>query len=328
LLESRDGDGNTPLVSACFAPPSFNPQVAVADYLIQKGAAINARNRSGGSPVYFALRNPDLMQRLIAKGADVNVSAYGGLTPLHQAASAGHLDVAKLLIDHGADLNARGSWGTILQTLVYRKGDSGAEMVKLLLESGAKLQSFSFGNTELHVAALQGSTDVARLLVERGADVNAVNEYGHTPLYYAARHGHRKTAAALIAAGAKESAIAEANFGKAPQLTEKLKEGEAYLWVLGGAAPGTGYAVKTKAHLLLFDPPVNGVSSEAGLANGSLAPNELAGLRVTVLLTRMPHPRIGPSVSELVTRLPRRTSCSASNRLPKMRAAVISHSVV
>jgi ankyrin repeat protein len=304
LLESKDGDGNTPLISACFAPPSFNPQVAVANYLIDQGANINARNTSGGSPVYFALRSVDLMQRLIAKGADVNVRAYLGLTPLHQAASMGRLDAAKLLIDHGADLNARGDWGTILQTLIYRKGDSSAEMVKLLIKSGAKLQPFSFGNTELHIAAVQGSTDMARLLVECGADVNAINEYGHTPLYYAARHGHRRTADALIAAGARESTIGEANYRTAPQLTATLKEGEAHLWFLGGSAPGTGYAVKTKGHLLLFDPSGIDESPEAGLANGLLNTRELAGQKITVLITRMPHPGSGPSISELAKRLP------------------------
>jgi len=300
LLEAKDSDGNTPLISACGGPPVNT----AADYLIDKGADINARNKSGGSPVYFALRNLDLMQRLIAKGADINVRAYGGLTPLHQAASAGNLKVAQLLIDHGADLNTRGNWGTILQTLIYRQCDPTGEMVKLLLKSGAKLQPFSFGNTELHLAALQGSTDMARLLVECGADVDAVNEYGHTPLYYAAKHGHRKTADALIAAGAKESGIVEANYGNAPQLAAALKEGEAYLWFLGGEAPGTGYAVKTKGHLLIFDPPGIDESPEAGLASGRVNPRELAGQKTTVLITRMSHPRFGPSVSELAKRLP------------------------
>ena len=240
LLESTDSDGNTPLITACWGPPANLPQVAVADYLIDKGANINARNTSGGSPLYCALRSVDLMERLISKGADVDVRAYLGLTALHQAASMGRLDAAKLLIDHGADLNARGDWGTILQTLIYRRGDSSAEMVRLLLKSGAKLEPFSCGNTELHIAAVQGSTEMARLLVERGAEVNAVNEDGHTPLYYAARHGHRRTADALIAAGARGSALGEANYGTAPQLTATLKEGEAHLWFLGGSAPGTG----------------------------------------------------------------------------------------
>jgi ankyrin repeat protein len=303
LLESTDGDGNTPLISACWGPPANIPQETVARFLIDKGANINARNTSGGSPVYFSLRSFDLTRRLIARGADVNVRAYGGLTPLHQAASTGSLTVAKLLIDHGADLNAHGNWGTILRTIVYRQGNSCVEMVKLLLKSGAALQPFSYGNTELHLAALQGSTDLVRVLVEGGADVNAVNEYGHTPLFYAARHGHRATAEALMTAGAKASAIVEANYGRSPQLTAALGNGEAYLWYLGGNAPGTGYAVKTKDHLLVFDPAAIDDSPEAGLVNGRLNPNELSGQKITVLNTRMLS-RYEPSVSELAKRFP------------------------
>lgn len=303
LLESTDGDGNTPLISACWGPPANIPQETVARFLIDKGANINARNTSGGSPVYFSLRSYDLTQRLVARGAEVNIRAYGGLTPLHQAASTGGLAVAKLLIDHGADINARGDWGTILRTIVFRQGNSCVEMVKMLLKSGATLQPFSYGNTELHVAALQGSTDLARVLVEGGADVNAVNEYGHTPLFYASRHGHRTTAEALIAVGARANTVGEVNYGRSPQLTAPLGDGEAYLWYLGGTAPGTGYAVKTKGHLLVFDPAAIDDSPEAGLANGRLNPKELSGQKITVLSTRMLS-RYEPSVSELAKRIP------------------------
>jgi len=214
LLESKDDMGNTPLISACFAPPTFIPKAVVAIFLIGKGANVNAKNNWGGTPLYLAIRDFDLMQRLIAKGAEVNVQAFVGITPLHQAASSGNLKVAKLLIDHGAALNARSQDGTVLHQIINRKSKSNVEMAKLLLESGAKLQEFSFGNTELHLAALKGCAELVPLLVKHGADVNAVNEYNHTPLYYAAKHGHRKAAEALVAAGAKKSAIAETNYGK------------------------------------------------------------------------------------------------------------------
>jgi ankyrin repeat protein/predicted methyltransferase len=304
LLESKDRDGNTPLISACFAPPSYNPQVAVANYLIDQGANIKAKNNWSGTPLYCALRSPDLIQRLIDKGADVNARAFGanGLTPLQQAASIGGLRTAKLLIDHGADLNGRSSDGTVLQNVIKRKGDANRDMVRLLLEAGAKLQEFSFGNTELHLAALTGSPDVARLLIEHGADVHAVNDYQHTALFYAGRHGYRRVADTLIALGANPQDIVEANFGKAPQLNATLQPGEAYLWFLGGIAPGTGYAVKTKGHLLVFDPYRIDDSAEAGLANGRLNPQELAGQKITFLITRS---ALGaPSVSELAKRFP------------------------
>ncbi len=311
LLEARDSEGNTPLISACFAPPTFIPKADVARFLIARGADINARNNWGGTPLYLAIRDSNLMQRLIAKGAEVNVEAFVGITPLHQAASAGNLRVAKLLIEHGAQLNARSrSDGTILhqiinvQRLLYGRTDSNREMARLLLESGVKLQEFSFGNTELHLAALKGQAHLVPLLVEHGADVNARNDYGHTALHYAARHGYRAVAEALLACGARPGDIGEANYGMAPQLAAALEEGEAYLWFLGGPSPSTGYAVKTRSHLLVFDPFEVDGSPEAGLANGCLNLKELAGQRITVLLTRPRHPRFAPSLSELARGLP------------------------
>lgn len=304
LLESKDKDGNTPLISACFAPPSFIPREAVASFLIERGANVKARNDWDGTPLYCALRNPVLVRRLIEKGADVNARAFGadGLTPLQQAAAIGELETAKLLIEHGAELNARSSDGTILHNVIKRKGNASLDLTKLLLELGARLQEFSFGNTELHLAALQGSADIAALLIRHGADVNAANDYGHTALFYAARHGYHAVADILIAAGAHREDIVEQNYGAAPQLAAELPDGEAHLWFLGGLSPGTGYAVKTKEHLLIFDPCLIDDSDEAGLANGHLHPQELAGQKLTVFFTRSLHR--GPSASDLAQRFP------------------------
>jgi ankyrin repeat protein len=303
LLESRDNDGNTPLIIACFAPLSdYFPRTAVANFLIDKGADIKAKNNWGGTPLYLALKDLNLVKRLIDLGADVNAKAFNNITPLQQATSIGNLEVAKLLIEHGADINARTTEGTVLQSLIKKKGDSSSDMVKLLLESGAKLQEFSFGNTELHLAALIGASNIAQLLIEHGANINAKNDYGHTALYYAARHGYRNVADVLIAMGANKSDIVETNYGKAPQLTENLKEGEAYLWFLGGISPGTGYAIKTRKHLLIFDPCKISASPDTGLTKGYINPSELVGQKITIMLTR--PTRYVSSVSELKKQIP------------------------
>jgi hypothetical protein len=215
----------------------------------------------------------------------------------------GDLKVAKLLIDHGADLDAydKGCYGTVLHMAISLGRDEA--MAKLLVESGAKLRRFSFGNTELHLAALRGYADLAKVLVGHGAQVNAVNEYNHTALYYAAQHGYRSTADALIAAGGNKGDIVETNYGKAPQLPTTLKNGEAYLWYLGGFYGG-GYAVKTDKHLLVFDKTAIEESPEAGLANGRLNPKELAGQKITVLITKTTGVDQEPRAFGLAKRVP------------------------
>jgi ankyrin repeat protein len=310
LLESKDDrlsyKGNTPLISACWGPGSRICQVAVANYLIDKGANINAKNERGATPLYFSVKDFDLTQRLIDMGAGVNLRAYGDFTPLHQTTLSGNLKVAGLLIDHGADPNANGTEGTVLHYII-RNSQPDEQMIKLLVESGAKLnQVFSFGNTELHLAVFKGSVYVIPILVKYGANVNAVNEYGRTPLYYAAMHGYRKAAEALIAAGADKSTIVETNYEKSPQLCETLSEGEAYLWYLGGnVTPCTGYAVKTKRNLFIFNPTKVDDSPGSGLANGCLNPDELSGQKITsMILYKSYQGRMDqPSVSELAKRL-------------------------
>jgi len=168
LLESKDDrdqgnlKDNTPLISACWGPGSNNWQATVASFLVDKGANVNAQNKSGATPLYFATKDFDLTQRLLTKGAEVNIRAFGDFTSLHQTAASGNLKVAKLLIDHGADPNANGSAGTVLQFMI-RSSRPNEQMARLLVENGARLnQKSNLGNTELHLAVLKGSADWTR----------------------------------------------------------------------------------------------------------------------------------------------------------------------
>jgi ankyrin repeat protein len=298
LLESKDKDGNTPLIKAC-----QTMQVAAANYLIDKGANVNAKGQLDLTPLLIIRKDNDesfdLIQRLIEKGADVNAKmsyTFRNFTVFCDLIFAGNVKVAKLLIDHGADINVNDIEGTPLQMIIFHYNPQKLEIAKLLIESGAKLQEFSYGNTELHLAAIKGCTDIIPLLVGYGANVNALNDYKHTPLYYATKLGHRKTAEALIAAGADQNAIIEKNFDKPTQLTASLREGEAYLWCLGN----DGYAVKTKNHLLAFNPSGIANVSEVSLANGCINAEELKGQKTTILISHLP----GFIISEMLKSMP------------------------
>lgn len=291
LLESEDNNGNTPLNLACFH--DFTKEPAVARFLMDKGANVNTKNNEGFTPLHGACAGtgPDfnLVQALIAKGANANVKQRDGnipLTPLQGAAMNGDLKTAKLLIDHGADVDTydKVTGSTILQMAITF--NSNEDMSKLLIESGAKPnQKDVQGNTELHLAAMRGFDEVIRLLVKHGADVNAVNNSNHTALYYAAKHGYRSASDALIVTGADKSTIIETNYGKAPQLSATLKQDEAYLWSMKTG----GYAIKTKDHLLVLSQIISIDSSlEAGLANGQLNPSELTGQNI-IILTHYPR---------------------------------------
>jgi len=287
-IKAQDIFQSVPLHRACFFP---DPDRDLILRLIDMGSSVNAKGGDGVTPLHWAAYRggPQVATLLLEMGADVNVMEKNGISPLHRAAQTGDIEVAKILIAHGADVNiydkfegpvrANDILGTALQIAInYSPND---EMATLLLDNGAEFnRKDGQGNTELHLAAMKGNGSLTKVLCGHGAEVEAVNDHNRTPLYYAAKHGFRNAAEVLIAAGAKESSVVETNYGKAPQLTETLEYGEAYLWHLGFS-----FAVKTKESLLVFTlTNIIKETPEAGLANGYLNSHELEDLKITMFL--------------------------------------------
>ena len=114
---------------------------------------------------------------LLASGALVDAVGENGWHPLHEAALHGHTEVAELLIAHGADVNAVDNGGNRPLHLAMNR-----ETAELLLACGAKVGTASKdGRQPLHHAALLGYQDVVELLLERGADPTALDNYGAAP---------------------------------------------------------------------------------------------------------------------------------------------------
>lgn len=171
-------------------------------------------------------------EKLLRYGVDPNeptLTSYR--TPLQGAASRGHLDMIKLLLQHGADVNAdteskefhlsrkaqyynKATPGTALQAAAFA---GQIEAVDLLLHEGANenLQSGYYG-TALQAAAAGGRHDVLELLLNRGAQVNPLCGFYGNALEAAASTGSEVTVRALLEAGANVNA-AGGVFGHALQ---------------------------------------------------------------------------------------------------------------
>jgi ankyrin repeat protein len=215
---------------------------ALACALLVAGLGAQAPDSGPSDAWYAAVRGADRsgVEALIAQGANVNLrDRRGGVTPLMYAAALGSTDTMRLLLDKGADVNARSALGAT--ALMWAAADPAK--VRLLVERGADVKSVSeSGRTALLLAAMSDeSADTVRLLLKRGADakiidreqnstiaggafgndsgtvqqliaagapVNAANVAGTTPLMSAAANGNVASVQLLLKAGANVNAVA------------------------------------------------------------------------------------------------------------------------
>ncbi|XP_028921258.1 protein fem-1 homolog B [Ornithorhynchus anatinus] len=120
-----------------------------------------------------------------------------GATALWCAAGAGHFEVVKLLVSHGANVNHT----TVTNSTPLRAAcfDGRLDIVKYLVENHANISiANKYDNTCLMIAAYKGHTDVVRYLLEQRADPNARAHCGATALHFAAEAGHLEIVRELI----------------------------------------------------------------------------------------------------------------------------------
>jgi ankyrin repeat protein len=156
------------------------------EFLIAKGAKVNAKNDGGRTPLFgAALEGPkDIIDFLVNSGATVNWKDESEITPLHIAAEGGKNEIIELLIMRGADIEAEDRNGSTPLKEAVRYGNKNA--VELIISKGADVNATSrWGQTPLHTAAFHGQTEIAELLIAKGANVNAKDANGKTPLKWA-----------------------------------------------------------------------------------------------------------------------------------------------
>lgn len=159
------------------------------------------------TPLFYALMggSADVADLLIRKGANVNVRAfpYEGssniisgpnlqvyddepkneiIAPLFVAAGGNLPAIVRLLVEHGADVNAKGERQSVLH-LLCSHGD--VENIKLVLDKGVNVHAKDFrGATALHYACGAGNFEIIKLLLAKGAKVNAQDNEAATPLHW------------------------------------------------------------------------------------------------------------------------------------------------
>jgi hypothetical protein len=188
------------------------------DELLDRGGDVNEQNKKGrATPLIFAASagKADVVKLLLKRGANPNLCSWENVCPIWWAVYSKSFDAIKTLIDVGANVNVNPGVNALeFPTLHLAVGSGRSDIVTLLLDSGIATEYTNFlaKNTALAHAVKDGHAAIARILIERGADLGAVTEvpfsesfeYGtQSALEIAKKNGH--TAAVKVVEDALRS---------------------------------------------------------------------------------------------------------------------------
>ncbi len=333
-LEARENDNETAIYYA-----AVGGGLDMVKFLVAKGAnVLDKESKVGVPPVFYAATrnkgNAEIVKYMLSLGADLKWKGDKNWTMLHEAAWEGKIEVIQLLVDSGIPADAKTDFGRTplhnaclhgnieaVKALIekgadvnYKSSDEDfwplflavkrgyKDIAALLLASGAdvEIKTRDKNRTALHIAAIYGYAGIVDLLLANGAEPNVKDYKDKTPLYYAGRYSHKKAATLLIGKGANKEDLVR-DFDSAEFLKKEIAEGNAFIWYTGHS----GWVVKTRNHLLIFDYWKQGALPDTpSMANGTIAVKEIAGLKTTVFSSHSHGDHYMPTIFEWKKEMP------------------------
>ncbi|XP_061171192.1 transient receptor potential cation channel subfamily A member 1 homolog isoform X1 [Saccostrea echinata] len=194
-------------------------QDVVVIYLIKNGADMNRGDKYGLTPLHYAaMRGNELATKELLQFEGINIEAEDkqGMTALHMAATHNHVEIARMLINAGAQLRCKDNED--LTPLHCAASEGNIEIVQLLFQAGAKQDGWVTisnmvtdrdcdQNTCLHLAVENGHYDVVKLCLEKRSDVNTPSSNYMYPLHLAAKAGDIRCVKLLVRNHARIDAL-------------------------------------------------------------------------------------------------------------------------
>ena len=183
--------------------------------LLRHGANMSTEDIKGDTPLHLAAwagHVESVFALLNHQGSDVDfLSGRDGYSPLWCAISAHHIDAARLLLKHGARVSLRSATGKGLLPLHQAAVTGQSALCQLLLERGAQVDAVDERReTALHYASASGSVACVNVLLRGGADVTATQQQCLMPAHWASHKGHTDVLHALLENDTPLNARAEA----------------------------------------------------------------------------------------------------------------------
>jgi uncharacterized protein len=193
LLDAANEAGQSAFLLA-----KYYGQKETADYLLSLNPRLDVFNACAAGLTERVLDEVD------RNGSLLSAHSTDGWTPLHLAAFFGHPELAKGLINRGADVNARSTNAMGNTALHAAVAGRRIALIKILLEYGADVNARQVGGwTALHGAAQAGDREIVEALLANGADANARAENNQSALDLALMKGHQEIVVLLEELGAK-----------------------------------------------------------------------------------------------------------------------------
>jgi ankyrin repeat protein len=167
-----------------FHSASYHGRLEMVRMLLNQGIKSNVKNHRGETALHVVSRGiydskdgVRVARLLLERGVDVNAEDEDHDSPLRSACYSGKLEIARVLLHHGANPNAKNDRGQTLLHQVsqgrYESQADGASIAKLLLDCGADVNSRDEnGVTSLHLALWGGELEIARRLLEHSSSKN------------------------------------------------------------------------------------------------------------------------------------------------------------
>jgi len=171
---------------------------------------LDAKNEDAMTPLNLAAEKDqyEIAKLLLQKGADPLLGDNENSGPLHLAAISGSKQIAELLMKNGVDINYTDING--MNALHFALSRRQAEVAKFLISKGADVKGVTnTGFSTLQLAAICGDLDIVKLLIDKKVDVDARMNNGYTPLFSAVSYGNTEIVKYLVEHGSDIKAESE-----------------------------------------------------------------------------------------------------------------------